>query len=116
VEGVSEFVNSPADQPLQELLKQVRNRRKFAIVEGETGSVMSSWPLLVAARSGQSGVCLQPDQSDGMQIFKTPFPRVARSEFPPGRGLLVANGKATLVQVALPEMAEGEVAEGSSTH
>ena len=116
VEAIAEFLNSVADDALQELLKQVRSRRQFAVVEGETASLGSSWPLLAAARSGQQGLCLQPDQGDGLQIFKTPFPRVSRGDFPPGRGLLVGGGRVTVVQVALAEDAPESTEVGSSTH
>jgi S-DNA-T family DNA segregation ATPase FtsK/SpoIIIE len=40
---------------------------------------------------------------DGDTLFKTPFPRTTRSEFPAGRGLMVQGGKVTKVQVAVPE-------------
>lgn len=116
VEGVAEFVNGEADDALQELLKQVRTRRHFALVEGENATVSSSWPLLTAARSGLQGLSLQPDQGDGLQLFKTPFPRVSRGDFPPGRGLLVGGGRATVVQVALPDDVVETVEQGSSAH
>jgi S-DNA-T family DNA segregation ATPase FtsK/SpoIIIE len=32
-------------------------------------------------------------------VFKTPFPKVRRSDFPEGRGFFVQNGRATLVQL-----------------
>lgn len=44
---------------------------------------------------------MQPDQTDGDTVFKTPFPpRIRRSDFPLGRGLLVGQGRANRVQVA----------------
>lgn len=115
VEGIADFLNGVADDPLQELLKQIRTRRQLAFVEGETSTVASSWPLLAAARSSLQGLSLQPDQGDGLQLFKTPFPRVSRGDFPPGRGLLVGGGRTTLVQTALPDDV-AEVGEGSSAH
>ena len=42
--------------------------------------------------------------------FNTPFPRINRNDFPPGRGLLVGSGRAALVQVART------VRAGSSAH
>ena len=73
------------------------------IAEGETSSVTGSWPLLQAVKSSRCGVVLQPDQMDGDSLFKTPFPRTTRQEFPPGRGLMVQGGQVCKVQVALPE-------------
>jgi S-DNA-T family DNA segregation ATPase FtsK/SpoIIIE len=116
IEGIADFVNGAADDALQDLLKQVRARRQFAVVEGETATVASSWPLLTAARSGLQGLSLQPDQGDGLQLFKTPFPRVSRGDFPPGRGLLVGGGRASVVQVALPDDVVEPAEQGSPAH
>ena len=43
------------------------------------------------------------DGKTGETLFKTPFPRTTRHEFPAGRGLMVQGGQVTKVQVALPE-------------
>lgn len=100
VENPSEFLNGPADLSLQDLLKAARNGNHFAVAEGETQSMAGSWPLLQAVRFSRRGLALQPDQTDGDLVFRTSFPRVRRSEFVPGRGLLVAEGRARRVQVA----------------
>jgi S-DNA-T family DNA segregation ATPase FtsK/SpoIIIE len=47
---------------------------------------------------------LQPDQLDGDNFFKTPLPRVARADFPPGRGFYIRRGVARRFQAALPEV------------
>jgi len=59
--------------------------------------------LLQAIKSSRAGIVLQPDQMDGDSLFKTPFPRTTRPEFPVGRGLMVQGGRVAKVQVALPE-------------
>jgi S-DNA-T family DNA segregation ATPase FtsK/SpoIIIE len=64
----------------------------------------SSWPLLQVIKSARHGIALQPDQLDGDTIFKTSFPRMARSESPTGRGMYVRAGRITRVQCALPEL------------
>jgi DNA segregation ATPase FtsK/SpoIIIE, S-DNA-T family len=46
---------------------------------------------------------LQPEQTDGLVIYKTDFPKSRRSEFPPGRGLLVESGRTRLIQMAIAE-------------
>jgi S-DNA-T family DNA segregation ATPase FtsK/SpoIIIE len=103
VDAVTEFLNTTADTPLQGLIKAMLGARKFVVVEGEPASLSGSWPLLQAIKVSRRGLALQPDQSEGHAIFKTPFPRVNRVDFPPGRGFLVGNGLAEVVQVALPE-------------
>ena len=103
IEAVGELLNTEADIPLQELLRVCRDQGVFVIAEGETSSLTGSWPLLQAVKSHRCGIVLQPDQMDGDSLFKTPFPRTTRPEFPAGRGLMVQGGQVTKVQVAVPE-------------
>ena len=103
VEGIGELLDTEADLPLQDLLRRCRDQSVFVIAEGEIGSVGGSWPLLQAVKSSRFGIVLQPDQMDGDSLFKTPFPRTSRAEFPAGRGLMVQGGRVCKVQVALPE-------------
>jgi S-DNA-T family DNA segregation ATPase FtsK/SpoIIIE len=99
LEGVGEFVNTPADMPLQALAKAVTAEDQWFIAEGEVSS-WSSGMLPSLLRASRSGLALQPDPYDGTAVFKTEFPRLKRAELPPGRGLLVRGGKTTLIQVA----------------
>lgn len=103
VEDVPSFLNGPSDYVLQEMLGACKTAGAFVVGEGESGSVNGSWPLLQLVRSGRQGIALQPDQTVGDFLFQTPFPRVARADFPPGRGMYVRGGKAFRVQVAVPE-------------
>jgi S-DNA-T family DNA segregation ATPase FtsK/SpoIIIE len=50
-------------------------------------------------KNSRTGLALQPDQGDGLSLYKTPFPRTTRADFPPGRALLVARGATEVVQV-----------------
>ncbi|MEO6987740.1 MAG: FtsK/SpoIIIE domain-containing protein, partial [Aquihabitans sp.] len=72
------------------------------LAEGETAAMSSSWGLLQALKAQRCGIALVPDQFDGDGVFKTPFPKLARKDFPPGRGLYVRNGQVEKVQLALP--------------
>ncbi|MFN8074056.1 MAG: FtsK/SpoIIIE domain-containing protein [Kineosporiaceae bacterium] len=103
VEGLPDFLNTPADLPLQDLVKTCRSSEQTVIAEGETSALAGSWPLLMSVRSGRHGLVLQPDQGDGDMLFRTTFPRGSRADFPPGRGLYVRSGRVTKVQVALPD-------------
>jgi len=42
---------------------------------------------------------LKPDTYDGEAIFKIPFGRVKRSDFPVGRGIFVQAGRAVTMQI-----------------
>lgn len=101
IENLLDFVQTPADVPLQEMIKRVVDAGHLVVSEGEPVPLSGLQPLLQAARSSRVGLVLQPDQTDG-SLFRAQFPRVRKSEFPPGRGLYVARGRQpTVVQVAL---------------
>ena len=103
IESIGDLLNSDADLSLQDFMRACRSVGVFVIAEGETSSVTGSWPLLQAVKASRSGIVLQPDQMDGETLFKTPFPRTTRAEFPVGRGLMAYAGAVRKIQVALPE-------------
>ncbi|HEY5882280.1 MAG TPA: FtsK/SpoIIIE domain-containing protein [Nakamurella sp.] len=103
IEGLADFISGPSDPKLQELIKVIKAGDHLLVAESETSTLTQSFPQLVqAVRAARRGFALQPDQSDGDSIFRTSFPRIARAEFPPGRGLLIEGGKTRKVQIALP--------------
>ena len=103
VDGVSDYLNTEADQPLQDLLKACRTAGVFVVVDGETSEMAGSWPLFQAVRAQRHGIVLQPDQVDGDVLFKTAFQRMKRADFPVGRGMYVRQGRAFRMQVARDE-------------
>lgn len=107
IENLPDFVQTEADLPLQELIRSCRSHGCFVVAEGETSQMMSSWPLLQAARSGRTGIVLQPEQIEGENLFKTSLPRMSRSQFPPGRGVYVRAGRSSRIQFALPDLQVG---------
>ncbi|MFD1715777.1 FtsK/SpoIIIE domain-containing protein [Amnibacterium flavum] len=100
VESLADFLSTPADAPLVALFKALKRSDNLLIAESETSTWASSWPLLLEVKSARRGIALQPDQSEGDLLFRTSFPRAKRSQFPVGRGYLVAGGKTSLVQLA----------------
>jgi S-DNA-T family DNA segregation ATPase FtsK/SpoIIIE len=102
VEGLSEFLNTPADDAVQTLIKACRANGHFLIAESETSSISSSWGLFTAVKAARRGIVLQPDQMDGDTLFKLSLPRLNRSEFPVGRGFMVTGNRLHRVQVAQP--------------
>jgi len=80
-------------------------RRSGAVVIAETDTVTGSgaWAVHGQLKAARSGIALQPDEADGIGLFRVQFPRVRRSEFPVGRGILVTDGHISRVQVGLSE-------------
>jgi S-DNA-T family DNA segregation ATPase FtsK/SpoIIIE len=103
IETLSEFLGGPAEQALAEVVKTARRNDHFVLAEGETGAWGSSWPLVADVRGGRRGLVLQPDHLDGDTLFRTPFPRMGRAEFPPGRGVYVEQGRLRRVQVPVAD-------------
>ena len=99
IEQIGDFLSSAADSSMVEMIKALKRSDHFLIAESESGGWGSSWPLLAEVKSGRTGFLLQPDTMEGDTILKTGLPRIARNEFPAGRGYFIARGKATRVQL-----------------
>ncbi|MFZ2501837.1 MAG: FtsK/SpoIIIE domain-containing protein [Nocardioides sp.] len=103
VEGVPNFNGMlDAEPAMLAMAKAALDHGVFVVGEGET-SALSQWGEISAVfRQGRRGIALQPQDIDGDGLFKTAFPRMIRSEFPPGRGMLVDAGNTIRIQMALP--------------
>lgn len=99
VENVTQFADSDAERPLKELFQAVNRSDHFLIGDADVANLSSGFGFVGDFKAGRRGVALKPDAYDGDAVFKTPFPKVKRADFPEGRGFLVQNGRATLVQL-----------------
>ncbi|WP_348788690.1 FtsK/SpoIIIE domain-containing protein [Leifsonia sp. NPDC080035] len=99
VESIGDFLQTPADSPIVELVRAARRSDHLLVAEAETSAWGSSWPLLGEVKNGRRGILLQPDSMEGDLLLKTPLPRLNRSEFPPGRGMYIHKGTFTRVQL-----------------
>ena len=68
--------------------------------ENESSTWSQAYQLAKPFKSGRRGLLLQPSDGDGDTLLGTPLGRVRQKDFPPGRGFLVASGRAVKVQVA----------------
>ncbi|MDR6610622.1 FtsK/SpoIIIE domain-containing protein [Leifsonia sp. 1010] len=101
VESIGDFLQTPADSPIVELIRAIRRSDHLLVAEAESSAWGTSWPLLGEVKNGRRGLLLQPDSVEGDILLKTPLPRLNRSEFPPGRGVFIQKGGFTRVQVPL---------------
>jgi S-DNA-T family DNA segregation ATPase FtsK/SpoIIIE len=100
IENLTDFVQSPADSAMQEMIKTVTANGHLVVSDGEPTPLSGLPQLVQAARASRVGVVLQPEQGDGT-LFRAQFPRVKKADFPSGRGLYVAKGQSpVIVQVA----------------
>ena len=103
IENIADFLQTPADASIVDLVKAVKRSEHFLVAEAETAAWSASWPLFAEIKNARRGLLLQPDSIEGDILLKTPLPRANRSEFPPGRGMFVARGKVARVQLPLAE-------------
>jgi len=103
IESTSEFLSTPADAALVELVKTIKRSGHSLIAESETSTWTSSMPLLAEIKSARRGLILQPENLDGDTLLKTSLPRGPRSEFPPGRAFFVERGRYVKLQIPIPD-------------
>jgi S-DNA-T family DNA segregation ATPase FtsK/SpoIIIE len=101
VEGVGDFEGLPAESHVVRLLKAARRAGVTVLAEADTVTAPSAWQLYAELKTARAGIVLQPEEGDGLGLFRVPFPRVTRAEFPVGRGILVTSGALARVQVAV---------------
>ena len=103
IEAVDQLAGEPCEKALERLCKVALAQTVFVVAESEVSALGQAYVLAPVLKQSRRGIALQPDEMDGHAAFKTAFPRINRSEFPLGRGILVDRGKLHRVQVALPE-------------
>ncbi|MDE0547476.1 FtsK/SpoIIIE domain-containing protein [Microbacterium sp. C7(2022)] len=105
IEDVPQFADSPAERPLKALFQAVNRSEHLLIGDADVSQVTSGFGLIGDFKGGRKGIVLRPDAFDGDAIFKVPFPKVKRTDFPEGRGIFVQAGRAVTVQMPLVEAA-----------
>ncbi|KAA1374681.1 FtsK/SpoIIIE domain-containing protein [Aeromicrobium fastidiosum] len=103
IEGIDALASTPSEASLEGLVKTALDHGAFVVGESEVSALGNAYMLGNAFKAGRRGMALQPDDMDGQTAFKQQFPRTNRSEFPPGRGMVVDAGRAERVQLCLPE-------------
>ncbi len=103
IEGAGDFEGMAADNSVSRLIAVARRTGAVVIAETDTVTGAGAWAIHGQLKAARSGIVLQPEEGDGMGIFRVQFPRVRRSEFPLGRGILVSGGRLERVQVAATE-------------
>ncbi len=105
VENVPQFADSEAERALKELFQAVNRSDHFLIGDADVAQLSSGFGFVGDFKAGRRGIVLKADAYDGDSIFKVPFPKVKRADFPPGRGIFVQNGRVVTVQMPANESA-----------
>ena len=109
VENVGDLEGLPADGAVARLIRLARRAGILVLAETDTVTGMSSWATQAELKTARAGILLQPDEGDGMSLFRVHLPRVTRAEFPVGRGILVTSGRLERVQVAFTDTPAAQI-------
>lgn len=101
VENVPQFADTDAERPLKELFQAVNRSEQFLVGDADVSALSSGFGFIGDFKAGRRGIALRPDAFDGDSVFKVPFPKVKRGEFPEGRGIFVQDGRTRMVQLPL---------------
>ncbi|GAB3598370.1 FtsK/SpoIIIE domain-containing protein [Microbacterium tumbae] len=108
IEDIPHLADSAADRPMRSLLQAMNNSDHMLIGEAEISRASGSIGVLGEWKTGRQGIVLKPETYDGESLFKMPFSRLKRSDFPVGRGIMVQAGRAVTMQMPfVPERADG---------
>lgn len=102
VERSADFEGSLAEGAVAALIKAARLANVLIVVESDLTTGPGAWQIYSELKTARAGIVLQPEDTDGISLFRVTFPRGSRSEFPEGRGYFVEDGRASKFQVALP--------------
>ncbi|GAA3981737.1 FtsK/SpoIIIE domain-containing protein [Actinomadura viridis] len=101
------------DDALRDILRTARDGEHAVVIGGTTEDLGRGYRgFLSDARRSRSGVLLSVDSPDDGDLFGLRLPRNASLGGPTGRGLFVASGATTGIQVALPPPVSGDADPG----
>jgi S-DNA-T family DNA segregation ATPase FtsK/SpoIIIE len=103
VEDVAHLMDGPADRAIRGLMQAISNSEHLLIGDADVSRAGSGSGVLGAWKADRQGIALKPDTHDGDTLFKVPFGRIKRTDFPDGRGIFVQAGKAMLVHVPVTD-------------
>ncbi|WP_102194567.1 FtsK/SpoIIIE domain-containing protein [Microbacterium aurantiacum] len=103
VEDVPQFADGPAEREMKALFQAINRSDHLLIGDADVTQVTSGFGFIGDFKAGRKGIIIKPDTFDGDAVFKVPFPKVKRTDFPDGRGIFVQAGRQVTVQLPLVE-------------
>ena len=99
IEEIPHLADGPADRPMRALLQAINNSDHLLIAESDISRAGGGSGVLGEWKAGRQGIALKPDAYDGDSLFKVPFGKVKRTDFPDGRGIFVQAGRAMTMHI-----------------
>ena len=103
IEDVPHLADGAADRAMRALFQAVEDSEHLVVGDADITRAGGGSGVLGAWKAGRQGIALKPDSHDGDNLFKVPFGRVKRTDFPVGRGIFVQAGRAVTIQMPLAE-------------
>jgi len=104
IEDVPHLTDGPADRAMRALMQAISNSEHLLVGEADISRASSSSGVMGAWKSDRQGIALKPDSYDGDSLFKVPFGRVKRTDFPDGRGIFVQAGRAVTLHLPVSDV------------
>ena len=95
--------DGPAEREMKALFQAINRSDHLLVGDADVTQVTSGFGFIGDFKAGRKGIILKPDAFDGDAVFKVPFPKVKRTDFPEGRGIFVQSGRQVTVQMPLVE-------------
>lgn len=101
IEGIADFGGTAAENELARLIKTIGDAA-LVVGESEVSGWGQAWLLTQPFKAARRGMLLWPSGVEADSLFNTSIGVIRRSDFPPGRGVLIERGKGVWMQVAQP--------------
>ncbi|MGO1265915.1 FtsK/SpoIIIE domain-containing protein [Microbacterium gubbeenense] len=100
-EDMPHLADGAADRPMRAMLTALKESDHLLLGDVDVSRATGGSGVMGLWKSGRQGIALKPDGMDGDSLFKVPFGRIKRAEFPEGRGMFVQAGRAVLTQMPI---------------
>jgi S-DNA-T family DNA segregation ATPase FtsK/SpoIIIE len=92
IESLADFGNTEAENDLTRLVKTLAEASVFVVGEAGVSAWGQAWQLAQPFKSARRGLVLAPNGVESDSLLSTSIGYVRRSDFPPGRGVLIERG------------------------
>ncbi len=103
VDDAELVADAPISEVLTAFLRTARDHRAGLVLAGTAGELNQFRGFIPETRKSRTGLLLCPPAVTEGEVLGVRLPRTALFSAPPGRGVLVANGQITAVQVPLDD-------------
>jgi S-DNA-T family DNA segregation ATPase FtsK/SpoIIIE len=100
IDDAGELAEAVCAGAIETLLRRGRDRGVHVVAAFERGQARHYAPWIREVRKDGTGLLLDPDLDLDGELLGVRLPRRTNAHFPPGRGYLVLDGSARLIQVA----------------